>query len=377
MRSETESRATTRTEGLPAAGRIPPGTEEWVRTVLRTCWGSRWADLPVNPLSVQDAEPLSHTAGLWHIGSGGAGHVLKVQLNRDAARRPEFYPLKAKVMAHCRAHGVPAPEAVPAVDGSTSVWCHGLVCELLPLCPGIAARRSTPAQAAAVARAGLDLRYALDRLPDGVMADLASIPLPRMVEEERWPAALADAEERLLPMAERRDDAWSRAAASALRDLMPAGALVRQAGIPVVGEPPDRPSVVHGDLHYHHFLLSAPGAQPAVLAILDFDNLHVGDRLLDLAWTAETTGRVAEPSARPDCLRAFLAAARARGLLQPGEEGLLMPLLLAHSLLTIVDIAKDILVRGILSRLWIEYFELLSPTRRLHLHALLTASRAA
>ncbi|WP_437623800.1 phosphotransferase [Sorangium sp. So ce1151] len=377
MQSETENRAATRTEGLPAGGRIPPGTEEWVRAVLGTCWGSRWTELPVSPLSVQDTKPLSHTAGLWRIGSAGAAHVLKVQLNRDAARTPAFYPLKERVVAHCRAHGVPVPEAVPAVDGSTSVWCDGLVCELLPLCPGIAVRRSTPAQAAAVARAGLDLRDALDRLPGGVMAELAPIPLPRMVEEERWPAALADAEERLLPIAEPRDDAWSRAAASALSGVVRAGALMRQAEIPVVGEPPDRPSVVHSDLHYHHFLLSASGAQPAVLAILDFDNLHVGDRLLDLAWTAETIGRVAEPSARPGCLSAFVEAARAWGLLGPGEERLLMPLLLAHSLPVIVDIAKDILIRGILSRFWLEYFELLSPIRRLHLHALLTASPAA
>ncbi|WP_282416538.1 phosphotransferase [Polyangium sp. 15x6] len=345
--------------------------------MLGTFWGTRWSDLPVSPLSVQNAEPLSHTAGLWHIGSAGAGHVLKVQLNRGAARKPEFYPLKENVMAHCRAHGVPVLEAVPAVDGSTSVWCDGLVCELLPRCPGIAARRSTPAQAAAVARAGLDLRYALDRLPDGVMADLAPIPLPRMVEEERWPVALADAEKRLLPMAERRDDAWSRAAASALRGVIRAGALMHQAGIPVVGESPDRPSVVHSDLHYHHFLVPASGAQPTVLAILDFDNLHVGDRLLDLAWIAEVTGGVADPSARADGLSAFLAAARARGLLQPGEARLLMPLLLAHSLPVIVDIAKDILVRGILSRLWSDYFELLSSTRRLHLHALLTACPVA
>ncbi|MEU1806916.1 phosphotransferase [Streptomyces sp. NPDC019937] len=358
---------------------VPPrveaaGSAGWVRQVLAARWGPRWSGVPVRPLSAGDTAPLSHTAGLWYVERPEAGYVLKVQLNPDAAREPRFYPLKEEVLAHCRGHGVPAPAAVAASDGATSVWHDGLVCELAPLAPGAASGELTPAQAAAVVRTGLGLRRALDRPPGGVADRLAPIRLPRLVDEEHWPSALRDAEERLLPLAERRGDSWGRAAASALRGVVASGRLLREAGPAAAGERPARPAVVHGDLHYHHFLFSPTGdgageaGGPDVVAVLDFDNLHVGDRLLDLAWLAEMAGRVAGETGRRRSLAAFRQAATAAGLLAPGEERLLMPLLMAHSLPVIVDIAKDILLRDILSPAWTEYFDLLASPRRLRIH---------
>lgn len=406
-------------------------------------------------------------------------HVLKVQLNPAAARPPAFYPLKEKILAHCREHGVPVLEPVLDSSGSPSVWSDGMVCELLPRSKGVAARVVTPPQARAVIDAGLRLRGALDRLPESTLTDLAPLHLPRLVDEEDWTTALRDAEERLLPMALRRDDDWGRAAAEALDGVVRAGELLRRAGVPGAGETPDQVAVVHGDLHYHHVLLApeseppqsgqggsgsgdssrsaqagsgsdvppqsaqagsgngdspqrapggagsrdsvrgvppasgssprppsardsavlppsardsaapsasgrgappptsppAPEPTPHVLALLDFDNLHAGNRLLDLAWTAETVGRLAEPVQQADSARYFLASAREHGLLEPGAEDLLMPVLLAHSLPVIVDIAKDILERDILTPVWLGYFELLSADRRLHVHELLTAHR--
>ncbi|MFE7284020.1 aminoglycoside phosphotransferase family protein [Streptomyces noursei] len=362
-------------EVLSVPGDAPPGSAEWVRGVLAAVWGGPWAGLPVRPLVSDGAAPLSHTAGLWHVDLPGNGHVLKVQLNPDAARQRRFYPLKERIAAHCRGLGVPVPAAVPAADGATSVWCQGLVCELSPCLDGASVAWFTPAEAQEVVRTGLDLRTALDRLPPGWSEELAPIPLPRLVDEEHWPTALRDAEERLLPLAEEGEGDWHRAAASVLRETVAAGHLPREADVPAVGDPVPRPAVVHSDLHHHHFVLTddGPGGRPRVQGVLDFDNVHVGDRLLDLAWLAEAAGRIAEPAERRRSLTAFTRTATDRGLLRPGEERLLMPLLVAHSMPVIVDIAKDILERNILSPVWLGYFDLLSPARRGEIHRLLTA----
>ncbi|GGZ39400.1 hypothetical protein GCM10010387_36990 [Streptomyces inusitatus] len=367
-----------RRDEVPAPGTASPGSAEWVRGVLAAGWGEPWAGAPVRPFSSGGAAPLSHTAGLWQVDLPGRAHVLKVQLNPDAVRRRPFYPLRERIAAHCRDRGVPVPAAVPTPDGATSVWCQGLVCELSPRLDGAATPSFTFAQAQQVVRTGLELRTALDELPPGVTAELARVPLPRLVDEEHWPTALKDAEQRLLPLAERGGSDWHRAAAGALREVVSTGRLPRAAGVPAAGDPVPRPGVVHGDLHYHHFLLAAdgPAGQPCVQGVLDFDNAHLGDRLLDLAWLAEAAGRVADPAGRRRSLAAFTAAAQARGLLRPGEEALLMPLLMAHALPVIVDIAKDILERNILSPVWLGYFDLLSPARRREIHELLTAPAA-
>ncbi|MGK5641709.1 phosphotransferase family protein [Streptomyces sp. URMC 126] len=358
----------------------PAGTEQWVRGALAAHWGEPWAGARLSPLTVGGAAPLTHTAGLWRVaapggGPGGPGghvdHVLKVRLNAEAVRPGPFYPLKDRVAAHCRRRGVPVPPAVPAADGRTAVEHDGVPCELTPHCPGVPARGGRE-RAAAVVATGLDLREALDALPPDVAGELAPLRLPSLVEEEHPPTAFRDAVDRLLPKAERGTDPWHRAAAGVLRELRAAEPLLREA--PDAGA---RPSVVHGDLHIHHFLLD-PRGEPRVLAVLDFDNLHVGDRLLDLAWIADTAVLACGDDTRAarDVLAGLLRSGRRRGLLRPGDEHLLMPVLTAHSLPVIVDIAKDILDRGLPSPQWLAYFDLLSPARRLTAHRLLTGPRA-
>ncbi|MEU2832853.1 phosphotransferase [Streptomyces lavendulae] len=353
----------------------PAGTVEWVRHVLATHWGDAWGAAGLSPLTVGGAAPLTHTAGLWRVAGPGGDHVLKVQLNTEAARPGNFPALKARILAHCSRRGVPVLPVVPAADGRPAVRHDGILVEVSPHCPGARASGGRE-QADAIVSAGLALRAALDTLPAEVTGKLATVHLPLMVEEECWPAALQDAERRLLPRAERGADRWHRAAARVLRELAASAPLLRS-----LSRPPSaaagRPSVVHGDLHVHHFLLSGRGAA-RVLAVLDFDNLHVADRLLDLAWTADTAVLAcgADTAAARDVLARFLRTGRSRGLLKPGDEVLLMPLLMAHSLPVIVDIAKDILDRGVLTPQWLAYFELLSPARRLCVHRLLSAAAA-
>ncbi|GAA3486475.1 phosphotransferase [Streptomyces cremeus] len=350
---------------------LATGTEQWVRHVLTTHWGAPWSDAKLRPLTVGGSAPLSHTAGLWLVTAAGGDHVFKAQLNAEALRPGAFLPLKDRVLAHCRGKGVPVPSVVPAADGRAAAVHDGLPCELTRYCPGVGANGG-PEQARAVVATGLDLREALDRLPPDVADALAAVRLPLMVDEEHWPAALADAQRRLLPAAERGTDRWHRAAAQVLRELRSSAPVLahRPAG-------PARPAVVHGDLHAHHFLLSESGP-PRVLAVLDFDNLQVADRLLDLAWIADTAMLACrgDDDAARQVLGGFLRDARHRGLLSPGDENLLMPVLMAHSLPVIVDIAKDILDRNVLTPQWLAYFELLSPARRLAAHRLLTAPAA-
>lgn len=352
---------------------VSAGTEEWVRRVLRAHWAGPWEECALRPLTVGGARPLTHTAGLWHVSGPGAGHVLKVQLNPEAVRADRFAVLKDRVITHCRGRGVPALPLVPAADGSPGVRLDGLVCELSPLSAG-AVTTGAPDQVAAVVRTGLDLREALDGLPSSVADELAAVPLPRLVEEEDWRAALDDAERRLLPKAERGSGPWHRAAAGVLRDLCAAAPLVRRAGEDGDAPAVSRPGVVHADLHREHFLLAPEPAR--VVAVLDFDNLHVGDRLLDLAWLADTAAHAcgADRAGARRALAGFLAEGRRRGLIGAGDAARLMPLLLAYSLPVIVDIAKDILDRDILLPQWLDYFALLSPARRHAVHRLLTGA---
>ncbi|GAA4931189.1 phosphotransferase [Streptomyces coeruleoprunus] len=357
----------------------PAGSEEWVRQVLTVQWGEEWGVRALRPLTVDGAVPLTHTAGLWNVTTPDGDHVLKVQLDAGAVRDERFYPLKDRIVTHCRLQGVPALPVVPAADGSPSVRHGGLAVELVPRSPGSAVAPGTREQAAAIVRTGLDLRQALDELPPGTSGELATVHLPLLVEEEHWPTALDDAERRLLPKALRGTGPWHRAAAATLRELHATVPLLRRTfgdgDHGSAGPTPEaRRAVVHGDLHLHHFLLARQG--PArVLAVLDFDNLHVGDRLLDLAWLADTAAYACgdDTDGARAVLARLLADGRRRGLLGPGDEALLMPLLMAHSLPVVVDIAKDILDRGILSPQWLGYFALLSPARRLAVHRLLTA----
>ncbi|WP_079169478.1 phosphotransferase [Streptomyces sp. CC77] len=361
----------------------PAGSEEWVRRVLTAHWGDRWGARTLTPLTVGGAAPLTHTAGLWAVtdprdpsrtvGAGGTGHVLKVQLNPEAVRDERFPPLKDRVVAHCRRRGVPALPAVPAADGSPAVRCGGLVCELVPRSAGTALRPGTATrdQAAALVRTGLDLRQALDALPPDVADDLARVHLPPLVDEEHWPTALDDAERRLLPKAEQGTDHWHRAAAENLRAVRESAPLLRRTH--GAGTAPARPAVVHGDLHLQHFLF-APHGPARVLAVLDFDNLHTADRLLDLAWLADSVVHACGPGTEAArlALDGLVSDGQRRGLLRPGDTARLMPLLMAHALPVVVDIAKDILDRRILAPQWLGYFDLLSPARRLAVHHMLT-----
>ncbi|MGW2031020.1 phosphotransferase enzyme family protein [Streptomyces spinosus] len=349
------------------------GGAEWVSEVLARHWGPDLGTTTPTPLGVRGGErPLSHTAGLWEIRRHGTPYLFKVQLDRQAARAPRFYPLKQQVLDHCAGFGVPVASAVPALDGTPAVWADGHVCEVIPLVAGAAAVEPTSAQAEAVIRAGLTVRHALDAVPGALTDELAPVALPELVAEPHWRRALADAEQRLLPLALRRSDRWGRVAANALEALVTARPVLEAAADEPT--PPARRAVVHGDLHYHHFLLDEQ-RRPEVVAVLDFDNLHVGDRLLDLAWVADTAGRVGGGRVAVErTLYSFIARAGASGLLTQADTRLLMPLLMRQAVPVIVDIAKDILERDILSPHWPAYFALLDPTRRVRLHRLLTTA---
>lgn len=359
-----------------------PGSAEWVGETLAAHWGLR-PDL-LRPLAGADgALPLTHTAGLWECRAGGRALVLKAQLNPDAVRAADFYPLKAAVVEHCRRRGVPAAQALPTRDGEVAVRRDGVLCELVPRYRGSPLRLAAPATVREAVRTALTLRRALDDLPEEVAARLAGMPVDPLVDEPDPLRALAEAAE-LLPLAEARNDTWGELAAGGLREVLASAPLLDPAHREAVAgvRPPgpaasggsrsDGRDVVHADLHREHFLTGPHGVE----AILDFDNTRSGDRLLDLAWTAELCVSAAAPDdpSGPETLRWFVGTAHREGVLAEGEERLLMPALVEAAVPVVVDIAKDILQRDILSPAWAQYIDLLSPARRVRLHALLGAS---
>ncbi|MEU5836907.1 phosphotransferase [Streptomyces diacarni] len=340
-------------------------------------WGISPRASVLRPLRPAAGRPLSHTSGLWRVsvsgepGRGGGEFVLKAQLTAEALRPVAFHVIKRQVMEVCARQGIPVAVAVPALDGAPAVLRDGIGCELLPLLPGTAHQAVTPARAREIVAAGLGLRSVLDGLPEQVVRALAPYPVDPLVAQPCWRAALEDALGRLGPMAARRPDGWGRLVSGALRELERAGPLLErltEAGEQAAGGT----AVVHGDLHHRHFLFGEADRH-RITGVLDFDNLRVDDRLLDLAWTAASAGRVAGGrAARREGARAFVRAAEGAGLLAPGEAGLLMPRLLAYAVPIVVDIAQDVLERDILDDLWAEYLDLLSPARMADTHALLT-----
>ncbi|MEU6172029.1 phosphotransferase [Streptantibioticus parmotrematis] len=352
------------------------GSRPWVADVLAEHW-----DVPANsrprPLRSDGTAPLSHTAALWRVAHRGRDHVFKVQLDREAARPPAFHHVKGRVLRACQDAGVPVPVPVPTTTGAGVAEYDGHLCELVPLAPGGASGRPAPDQADAVIATGLRLRRVLDGLPHRVVDDLAPLPVPPLVAEEDWRAALDDGVDRLLPLARARDDAWGGIARTALEGLERARPLLTGSSPDVATSPPGRRRVIHADLHHHHFLLDG-AEEPHVVAVLDFDNMTVGDRLLDLAWIADTAARVrGGDAARARTAGRFERAALREGLLAPEELGLLMPLLVVHAVPVIVDIAKDILERDLLSPAWTGYLDLLDTRRRLALHRLLDPTAPA
>ncbi|QUH01952.1 phosphotransferase [Saccharopolyspora erythraea] len=339
-----------------------PGSALWVREVLEQEWRPRSRPV-VRPLSGGLGEPpLTHTAGLWACASGDRSWVFKAQLNPDAVRDADFYPLKQGVVEHCVSRGVPAARAIPTASGAPIALRDGVVCELLPRYSDAAPHGATAEQVAEVVRTALRLRHALDEVSRATVEDLARMPVNPLVDQPDWALALGEVED-LLKLAEARDDDWAALAGSALREVLDTEPLLAEAPAPRAD------SAVHADLHRHHFLLRSGQVE----AILDFDNLRAGDRLLDLAWTAELclSAPAPEDPAGPESLREFARRCVDEELLEARDLRRLMPALLVFSLPVLVDIAKDILQRDILSPVWQQYFHLLSPARRARVHKIL------
>ncbi|MBP2478632.1 aminoglycoside phosphotransferase (APT) family kinase protein [Crossiella equi] len=349
------------------------GSADWTQRVLARHWAGTELVAAPTPLSGSgDGEVVTHTAGLWLVPAHTGEHVLKVQLNPDALRPPAFYGHKQELLRQAAEAGLPVGRPVPTTAGADTAWVDGTTCELLPRYPAPVGPAPSAAQVDALVDTCLDLRAFLDSRPERLTRELAPLPVPRLVDEPDWRLALADARTRLLPEARRRDDDWGRFATGLLEDLDQAAGLLLAHDLPAWGQAPHRPAITHADLHHHHFMVAAPGS-PDVVAVLDFDNLQVTDRLLDLAWTAELAmlGE-SRPSRSVGSLTRFVGMAHNRGLLRLDEVALLGPVLLTHSVPVLVDIAKDILERDLLYPVWRNYVQLLDPARRLRMHTALS-----
>lgn len=333
---------------------------DWVRAALASGWGPEWARVPLNPL----ADWVGRSSGdAWLVHARSQPYVLKVRVSPEEQVDPAVFPVRQKVMAHCRRHGVPAPNPVPTADGGGIAWREELACELTPVLKGAVPNHSGPDQVAAVVRTGLLLRACLDETPAHLVAALATVasPVPPC-----WRTAVETARTHLLPQAAQRRDDWGRACAAMLRGVI--------AAEPLMAALPARPvsAVVHGSLCGKNFVLSG-GRDPQVLGVQDFGALHVGDPLLDLAALADTAARVrVGETAQRRALAVFLDLAVRGGLLAEGQEQLLMPLLLTRTVPPLVELVRAVLLEDRRGQSLIEQFDLFDPMHKTHVHRLLT-----
>ncbi|MCO1580048.1 phosphotransferase [Crossiella sp. SN42] len=333
---------------------------DWVRATLDRGWGAEWSRRPLSPRTDWLGRP---TGDSWLVHASGRPHVFTIRLDPAERAPAALFPVRQKVLAHCRRQGVPAPDPVPTTDGGTVTWRGDLACELTPALKGAVPHHFGPDQIAAVVRSGLLLRASLDQVPEPVVSALAAVPAP---PPPCWRAAVEAARTELLPLAGRRTDDWSQACAAMLRGVLAAEPLMDAL------RPRTARAVVHGSLCGKQFVLSG-GRDPQVLGLLDFGALHVGDPLLDLAALADTAARVrAGETAQRRALASFQDLAARGYLLADGQEQLLMPLLLTRTVPPLVELVRAVLLAGRRGPGLIERFDRYDPMHKAHVHRLLT-----
>jgi Ser/Thr protein kinase RdoA (MazF antagonist) len=334
----------------------PPETD--VRRALVAGWGPAFAGASIAPGVRRGA--VTHRGTLLTVRTHDGAYVAKLSENDAFARAAPFAELKAAALRHAHERGVPVVVPFPTLSGSPALRGETYSLELNELVEGVAWRARERDDEAA-AEAIFALRAAFGALPPAFADALAPIELVLPVENPDSAAALERDVPVLLGEARGGGDAWSRTAERALAPLAALSSDVWTA-------PPGRNGVVHGDLHRDHVLLR--GRPARAVAILDFDNLRVDRRTIDLAWLADQSAYPKPGSAAFD-LRSPVARIREalqRRLVQRDEVPLLMPALIAYAVPIVVDIAKDILRRGIRERVWLRYLDALDVSRKLAVH---------
>jgi hypothetical protein len=335
----------------------------WLQTCLSAEWGVQACDGGPTPLQPPDIQ-VSHGSSLWLI-EGQERYVAKVLLSEATARQPQFSQVRDQILAHCALAGVPVVQPIPTRSGSPRAHVEGRRIELLAFVSDGMSWGTDDRQLDAVAESIFLLRSALDCVPAAIVEQLRAIPLPVLVEEPDARRARDEALADLLPLARRQRDRWGDLIHEALEALeaLPSNMLDRALDREASG---DGRGVIHGDLHHEHILLSRD-EPPRVMAIIDFDNLRVGPRHLDLAWLADQSAR------RPSRDVAFRTHAAVRCVKRAVELRLIsraripdmMPSLIAYAVPIVVDIAKDILIRNLRLPVWQRYLDLLDIGRML------------
>jgi len=331
---------------------------EFLRACLATHWGSEYASHPIVPLRNLSAETVTHTSEHWVVGPPACQSLLKVARKQEFARDPKFYEWKRDLLDYCLENAIPVAPVRSTLSGSPYAEVEGHFMEMTEFVPNARPYSGLDQQVDAMIAATLALRAVLDALPASWLSDVRDCPLPKLVDEDRLEIVLEQARE-LLPLARTRRDPWGRAASRQLAALCSAGPLL-------VNLPPmAQDSVVHGDLHGYNMLFRSS----TVKAILDFDNMHAGSRYLDLAWIADMAAW--QPGGEKNwkihrASRAIYAAVDHK-LLRLSGVGYLMPCLIAYAAPIILDIAKDILHRGIFNPAWFRYFDILDVDLKLRI----------
>ena len=339
----------------------PLSNDKTLRILVEN-WGGYLKNAAVIPLSQLQPKITSGVSYFTLVRVRGESLVLKQTFDSDAIRSMHFSKLKYKTTEICRANGVPAICPCLTVTGDPIVFYGGHSFELLPYVHPAIHYEGLPKQQESLISCLIDLSRALEKA-DSLRDELKKCTCPYLVDQKDPVGAVKEIRSVLLPALDEKEVKLSQILgvdfAAVVNEFEEIATDYKKKGRFI--------GVCHGDLHGQNILFGSDGR---LKAVIDFDNLHIGDTRRDIAWVLDQLTWI---PGKPDqfdfqTLRNGVRAIIEGGLCSKEEICGVMPSLLYYTIPIVVDIAKDILFRDDDRIVWKQYLELLDSHRKIQAH---------
>lgn len=316
-------------------------------SILENEWGLPGCHIQI--LGGDSDTPLTHDASLFLIRKGEKSYVLKRRPLGGIQRGKDFHQLKFKILKHIGGFGELLPNYLATTHKLYFLVCDEYTFELCELVEGDGfSDKHLSLEDLYIGYK--NLHSGLQRTPVPLSEKLQSMAIPACVEEPDCCTAIAQVNTLRKYFGTLPE--WSTVLDV---DLEKISTLSNGIGKHI----PQRRSIVHGDLHAAHWIFTEDKVK-----FLDFDNLRVDDAALDFAWLLDSAALHRDPHQE---VVAIAELAVGDGLFTWDEIVSGMKSLVRYAVPIVVDIGKDIYVRGDVRDVWRSYLEILNVGRKITL----------